>query len=452
MPSSIDLSVYRNLISLLKNIPEMLNNKDVRFSLLRFFEEGEKSLLKRQSDPQADLEKIVEHASLLGKLDMLIENAKSRDQNQANRDALDKIKQEIKGQNSAQLSKDNIKNAPTVKPSLFENGYALLVGVGADLPVTVKDATGLKDILTDKGRCAYSEDNVRLLTEKQATRQDILNGLDWLKIQAQDDPQASVIVYFSGHGGYLPDYHLLPFGYDHKDLANTAVFGTEFTEKLRAIQSKKLLILLDCCHAGAMAEVKTAGFVKSPAPPELKEILTEGSGRIMLASSHADEVSKTGDPYSVFTQALRQGLAGYGASKQDGYAYIADIATHVGQVVPRLTDNKQHPMLDFSGADNFVVAYYGGGEKSPKPLPELSAHNILPFDSIDADLVEGYHNILKKLQKNLIAVENQMAEFFDEAAIPLDLKRTQEGIFKRIAETEAKIKNEARKHGWKPLR
>ncbi|MBN3943773.1 MAG: hypothetical protein V7L21_32490 [Nostoc sp.] len=37
----------------------------------------------------------------------------------------------------------------------FTNGYALLIGVGADLPVTVLDATALKDILIDSDRAAY---------------------------------------------------------------------------------------------------------------------------------------------------------------------------------------------------------------------------------------------------------------------------------------------------------
>ncbi|MEH2457552.1 hypothetical protein [Nostoc sp.] len=34
----------------------------------------------------------------------------------------------------------------------FTNGYALLIGVGADLPVTVKDATAIRDILIDGDR------------------------------------------------------------------------------------------------------------------------------------------------------------------------------------------------------------------------------------------------------------------------------------------------------------
>ena len=48
----------------------------------------------------------------------------------------------------------------------------------------------------------------------------------------------------------------------------------------------------------------------------------------------------------------------------------------------------------------------------------------------------------------LLAVEGQMAEFFDEAAIPPDLKRTKAGVLKRIAEVEAAIQQEAVKCSW----
>jgi hypothetical protein len=40
----------------------------------------------------------------------------------------------------------------------FTNGYGLLVGVGADLPVTVKDAIALRDVLIDPCRAAYTPD------------------------------------------------------------------------------------------------------------------------------------------------------------------------------------------------------------------------------------------------------------------------------------------------------
>ncbi|MEI1375358.1 hypothetical protein PQG02_24790 [Nostoc sp. UHCC 0926] len=37
----------------------------------------------------------------------------------------------------------------------FTNGYALLIGVGADLPITVKYATAIRDILIDGDRIPH---------------------------------------------------------------------------------------------------------------------------------------------------------------------------------------------------------------------------------------------------------------------------------------------------------
>ena len=57
------------------------------------------------------------------------------------------------------------------------DGYALIIGVGADLPVTVTDATAVAGQLRDPQRCAYDPSRVRLLTEGAATRAGILDGL-----------------------------------------------------------------------------------------------------------------------------------------------------------------------------------------------------------------------------------------------------------------------------------
>ena len=40
----------------------------------------------------------------------------------------------------------------------FQRGYALVVGVGADLPVTITDATAMATLLRDPARCAYPVD------------------------------------------------------------------------------------------------------------------------------------------------------------------------------------------------------------------------------------------------------------------------------------------------------
>jgi hypothetical protein len=265
----------------------------------------------------------------------------------------------------------------------FGQGHALVVGVGADLPNTVDDAVGLAGILKDPARCAYSPDQVHLLVGEQASRDTILSMLDALSQSTSGE--STVIVYFSGHGyrAISPTgefYYLLPHGYDLSQLYRTCISGAEFTERLRAIPAQKLLVLLDCCHAGGVGEAKTPGvqLTKSPLPPEAQAFLAEGRGRVLIASSQADELSYAGKPYSAFTLALIEALSGAGVAKKDGYVRAADLALHARQVVPGRTRGRQHPILHFEQADNFVLAYYAGGETQPKGLPFTAEPEIEP--------------------------------------------------------------------------
>ncbi|MBC1238099.1 caspase family protein [Nostoc sp. 2RC] len=267
---------------------------------------------------------------------------------------------------------------------VFSQGHACIVGVGGDLSNTVDDAVGFANILKDAERCAYPPQQVHLLTKEQANREEILAALD--KLAQSTTPDSTVIVYFSGHGYQVNSpigeaYYLMPFGYDQTKLHKTGISGTEFITKLQAIAAKKLLILLDCCHAGGLVDTSKLGYEaqKAPLPPEAQALFHQGKGRFVIASSQADEKSFAGRPYSAFTLALIEALAGKGASQKDGYVRVADLAMYAREVVPRRTRDRQHPILNnFEQADNFILAYYAGGETEPKGLPFEGEPEIEP--------------------------------------------------------------------------
>jgi hypothetical protein len=137
---------------------------------------------------------------------------------------------------------------------------------------------------------------VGLLTGEKATRGAVLSALEALS--RIDDAEATVVVYFSGHGYRVTAslgefYYLMPFGYDTDRLFDTAIRGDEFTFRLRAIPAQKLLVLLDCCHAGGLTKPEPSGMklAKAPLPPEAAGLLAEGRGRVLIASSQQDELS-----------------------------------------------------------------------------------------------------------------------------------------------------------------
>ncbi|MDF5723714.1 MAG: caspase family protein [Rhizonema sp. PD37] len=318
----------------------------------------------------------------------------------------------------------------------FKQGYAVIAGVGADLPVTIDDANAIANLLCDSFRCSYPTEQVRLLTGEKASATSILSALSWLATVTEKDDTA--IVYFSGHGMEAPDYYLMPYGYNLENLQDTAILGSIFTEHLQAIQAKKLLVLLDCCHAGGQAEIK--GATKSPLPPSVIAQLGNSSGRVILASSRKDEVSWTGKPNSVFTGALLEAMAGYGAFEEDGYARVLDLAMWVGRKVPERTKDKQHPIIKVSNLeDNFALAWYAAGEKKPYPLPS-SIGNIPSISSgLDTAQVTTWKQMLSNYRKNLQLIDARMSEYIDFTAIPLQLENNRRLTENKIGDLEQKL-------------
>ncbi|MBP5971264.1 caspase family protein [Brasilonema sp. CT11] len=287
----------------------------------------------------------------------------------------------------------------------FANGYALLIGVGADLGITVKDATALRDVLVNPNQAAYPPNQVNLLTETSATRQHILKAFDQLIEQVNQNSDASVIIYYSGHGGRIKrtnEYFLVPYGYDPSQRADTAISGLEFTQKIEAIKARKLVVLLDCCHAGGVPALKEAGetFVKSPVPPDLLDILGTGSGRVVVASSRKDEYSYTGQPYSAFTDCLLEALQGKAAVNKDGYARILDVMIYLFNQVPNRASGPQHPFVNkvLDLGDNFPLCYYAGGSKFlPGETP------VAEVNSTTSSLTAGQKRRLAQKQDTLQA-------------------------------------------------
>ncbi len=176
--------------------------------------------------------------------------------------------------------------------NIFSHGYALLIGVGAcayvpwSLPVTVQDARALTALLTDPNLCGYPADHVRLLHDAGATRAAILDGLAWLAQQTAADGDATAVVFYSGHGWLdtAGGYYLLPHDVAPFDLPGSALGAEAFTAALRQVTARRLLALMDCCHAAGMATAKDApgwqlpaGFAPKALPADAAAALRQGA-------------------------------------------------------------------------------------------------------------------------------------------------------------------------------
>lgn len=270
----------------------------------------------------------------------------------------------------------------------FTHGYALLIGVGESayspwsLPVTVRDAQAVRAILAGPGLCGYPDDadHLRLLHDAGATRRAILDGLAWLAAQAAADAQATAVVYYSGHGWLDQaggDYYLIAHDVAPFDVAGSALAAGAFSEAIRRIAARRLLVIIDCCHAEGMAAAKEgpaaalpAGLAAAAAPKGLVEDLKRGEGRAVFTSCRGGQRSwvRPDRTMSIYTHHLLEALQGAGSRPGDTVVCLSNLMGHLGRAVPdsarRLCGAEQTPFFD-AATEDFPVAVLRGGKGLP---------------------------------------------------------------------------------------
>ncbi|MEH6535471.1 MAG: caspase family protein [Psychroserpens sp.] len=256
----------------------------------------------------------------------------------------------------------------------LDNAYALLIGVGDDLPDTIRDATAIYNILVDDKLAGYKEENVLLITNEKADRKGILEAFDFLVKNTNED--SSVLLFYSGHGGQyeLEDeskYFLQPYGMIADQYEETWVSAEELKEKINNIASKRLVFFLDCCHAEGMTK---GGFFSNKGssnsedkknnkatenPEGLAQKIDNDKGISIVSSCREDQLSYIldGDKNSLFTKCLLQVLkAEHKQHFEEDYIRISEVIQFIFRKVPEL-EPRQRPYVNLQIYDDFVLSY-----------------------------------------------------------------------------------------------
>lgn len=269
----------------------------------------------------------------------------------------------------------------------FSQGRALLIGVGSyahaawlNVPVTAADAQAVAATLIQPQFCGYPSTQVSVLHDGTANRAAILNALDVLAAHAGEDD--TVLIFYAGHGEYGDNgYELTAYDSQFQDgklVAGSGLHAAELTDKLRAIRARRLLLIVNACHAGEVSPVLGADqkpFTGIPLPTDTAAaLLGTGSGRIIMTACREGQVSYIGPgPLTLFTQALIDGLQGKGVSSNRGYISAFDLYTHlyfaldeavskqISEAVRQKHHATQEPELTvLKGVGPFAVSLYRG--------------------------------------------------------------------------------------------
>ncbi len=144
----------------------------------------------------------------------------------------------------------------------MSNKYALLIGVNtyppqfSSLRGCVNDTESMYRMLTTVYK--FDPNNIRVINDERASRQGILDRLNWLVKSGA--PGDQLVFHFSGHGSQIADRNrdevndfedelLCPADMNWDDPLTDDILAVEFRRIRKGVD---FTFISDCCHSGTM--------------------------------------------------------------------------------------------------------------------------------------------------------------------------------------------------------
>lgn len=194
---------------------------------------------------------------------------------------------------------------------------ALLVGISRfddpnihPLNAPIRDVSAFSEVLRDPEICNFDDVEPSLDEDYQAVRNKIA------RLTSNRDHDDLILLYYSGHGilEFPADLHLLTRNTMLDNLVGASFRADEIRGFLDRSRSRRQILILDCCYAGAYAA--NGKKVGEQQAVTRGTFFSEGFGRVvMLATSEAQPApdgppsADAPSPYTrLIVEALREGL------------------------------------------------------------------------------------------------------------------------------------------------
>jgi WD40 repeat protein len=227
--------------------------------------------------------------------------------------------------------------------------YLLAVGISAypgkmKLEYAAADAQAITRVFSEKTSGVFEKVEVKLITDRDATKKSILEGLAWLgsKMTARDVG----VIFFAGHGAQddFGQFHLVPVDISPQDPEGSLIPG-EFVKKALMNMPGKLIAMLDACHSGASA---VGDFTKNrPGTDDLvRDLVTDDYGVVVMSASQGHEyaLESPSTKHGFFTLGLVEGLHGRADYNKDRIIHIHEVDAYAFFRVRQLSGGQQNPV------------------------------------------------------------------------------------------------------------
>ncbi|MGE5430042.1 MAG: caspase family protein [Syntrophomonadaceae bacterium] len=222
--------------------------------------------------------------------------------------------------------------------------FGLVIGINSysgywpSLRCAANDAKEVSKILKDR----YRFDSVFTILDKDATRRNIMQSLEWLSNNLNKDD--NLLIFYAGHGQFnkvLNKGYWVPVDAASNSVADY-IANSEVKTFLAGIPSKHTLLITDACFAGDIfrgGKGETVAFDPNNMEKYYREVYRRQS-RLALTSGGVEEVQDNGkDGHSIFTYYLLKALKENKSRYMDASQLYNDLRIGVAN------NSEQTPML-----------------------------------------------------------------------------------------------------------
>jgi uncharacterized RDD family membrane protein YckC len=215
-------------------------------------------------------------------------------------------------------------------------------------------------------------------------------------------PDDLLLLHFSCHGvkDEGGELYFAAANTKLRRLGATAVAAEFVNRRMSRSRSRRVVLLLDCCYAGAFERGMTARAGTGMAIEEQ----FGGRGRAVITASSAMEYAFEGDELadtqelapSVFTSALVEGLeTGEADRDQDGMVALDELYDYIHDKVQAATPNQTPGKWTFGVQGDLYIARRARPVTTPAPLPpELQQAIDHPLAAVRAGAVQELARLL----------------------------------------------------------
>jgi type II secretory pathway predicted ATPase ExeA len=290
--------------------------------------------------------------------------------------------------------------------------YALLVGISkydklTDLPKAATDAEAIARVLEQHGdfykidrlpkHWVAEHNRYEVASDKRVTADELFNAI---KTFLQEAEHNEVLIYFAGHGFRVASRAGKQRGFlaasdSTADGRNAIALDDDFNALLAQSNLSSLILLLDCCHAGALLEAELTRQVIEPS------LATFNTPRdfYLITACRAAERSREGETHGIFTAAVLEGLSFNNANQETGRVSVNRLFDFVYH---SLQGSGQEPFQLGGGRSITLVTYLPQGTTVPEIDESIVPYRGLePFEKEQAEFFFGRKQVVEDIWKAL---------------------------------------------------